>query len=254
MLQVNVVLVANEFHQFRIRQQACLLVDRPRLCIGLGIIDGDLNIHVTKILAPKTLDDMQGIRGWLPGLIQPGLAVKTPGIDHQSIAFPLTCRITHPTWSEVLSQLAAIQEDLPPEIESLVDNHHESWSLDDLPRWGDPVDPRDTLRKASRIRVLSLVQSSGAFNGECLGPGLIRDIRRFEVFRKVLVVPARGCPDSRHVWAAIGQSRSRRGEIRFSVGPLWNCAGAYLRPLSMNRRANQRQERNRSDPKQVFQA
>src|SRR6266704_2746401 len=213
MLQVNVVLVANEFHQLLIRQQACLLVDRPRLCIGLGIIDGDLNIHVAKILAPKTLNDMQGIRGWLPGLIQPGLAVKTLGIDDQSMSFPLTCRITHPSWSEVLSQLAAIQEDLPPEIESLVNNHDESGGLDDLPRWGNPIDARNALRKAIRIRVLSLVQSSGAFIRECLGPRLIRDIRRFEVFRKVLVVPAIGCPDSRQVRAAVGQSRSR-GEIR----------------------------------------
>src|SRR5438128_7703746 len=54
MLQVYVVLVANELHQFRIRHQVCLFGDRPRLCIGLRIIDGDLNIHVAKILAPKT--------------------------------------------------------------------------------------------------------------------------------------------------------------------------------------------------------
>src|SRR5438046_7103316 len=172
MLQVYVVLVANELHQFHIRHQVCLLGDRPRLCIGLRIIDGDLNIHVAKILAPKPLDDMQGICGRLPGLIQPGLAVKTSGIDHQSIALPLTRRITHPGWSEVLSQLAAIQEDLPPEIKSLVNNHDESWSLDDLPRWRDPVYARDPLRKAIRIRVLSLVQSGGAFIRERLGPGL----------------------------------------------------------------------------------
>src|SRR5438094_5670216 len=185
MFQVYVVLVANELHQFRIRHQVCLLGDRPRLCIGLWIIDGDLNIHVAKILAPKTLNDMQGIRGWLPGLIQPGLAVKTLGIDDQSIAFPLTCRITHPSWSEVLSQLAAIQEDLPPEIESLVDDHDKSWSLDDLPRGWHPIDTWDSLRKAIRIRILSLVQSSGTFVGECLAPRLIRDICRFEIFRKV---------------------------------------------------------------------
>src|SRR5438094_3724675 len=101
------------------------------------------------------------------------LAVKTLGIDDQSIAFPLTCRITHPSWSEVLSQLAAIQEDLPPEIESLVDDHDKSWSLDDLPRGWHPIDTWDSLRKAIRIRILSLVQSSGTFVGECLAPRLI---------------------------------------------------------------------------------
>src|SRR5881296_2668885 len=143
MLQVNVVFVANEFHQFRVRHQACLLRDRPRFCIGLGIIDGDLNLHVAKIPAPKPLDHMQGLGGRLPGLVEPGLTIKTPGVDHQSIAFPLTCRIAHPGWSEVLSQLAAIQEDLPPEIESLVDDHDKSWSLDDLPRWGHSIDPWD---------------------------------------------------------------------------------------------------------------
>src|SRR5438876_6484899 len=249
MRQVYVVLVANELHQFRIRHQVCLFGDRPPLCIGLRIIDGDLNIHVAKILAPKTLNDMQGIRGWLPGLIQPGLAVKTPGIDHQSIAFPLTRRITHPTWSEVLSQLTAIQEDLPPEIESFVDNKHESWSLDDLPRWRDPIDPRDTLRKAIGIGVLALVQTRRAFIGQRLGPGLIRDICRFEIFRKVLVVPATRSPDSRQVRPAIVQSGSRRGEIRLSIGPPWNCARGDLLPLCMNRSAHQHPERyRRSDP------
>src|SRR2546425_4746984 len=108
MLQVNIVLVADEFNQFRIRQQLCVLADGPRLCIGLRIIDGDLDIHVAKIHAPKTLDDMQGIRGRLPRLIQPRLAVKALSIDYQSIAFPFTRRITQPTWSEVLSQLTAI--------------------------------------------------------------------------------------------------------------------------------------------------
>src|SRR5437762_3509587 len=90
MFHIEVVFVANEFHQLRIREQMHFFRDCPRLGIGFGVIDRNLNIHVSKVFPPETFDDMQGIRGWFAWLVQPGLSIETPGVDHQSVAVPLT--------------------------------------------------------------------------------------------------------------------------------------------------------------------
>ena len=65
MFQIAIVLVANGFQQFGVRQQMHGFRDRPWLGIGLGVIDRSLNIHVSEVFPPETLDDMQGIRGGL---------------------------------------------------------------------------------------------------------------------------------------------------------------------------------------------
>src|ERR1051325_2209470 len=89
MLDVLIVLVADEFHQLRIRQQVYVLIHRPGLRISLGIVDGDLKIHVPEILPLEALDHMQRVGRRPPHLIQPGLAVEPLGIHHQRRALPL---------------------------------------------------------------------------------------------------------------------------------------------------------------------
>src|SRR5438046_10498138 len=85
--------------------------------IRLGIVDGDLNIHVSEVLPSEALDHVQGIGGWPAQLIQPRLTVETFAVDHQSVAIPLAGRVTHPGRVVVRPQLTAIHEDLPPETD-----------------------------------------------------------------------------------------------------------------------------------------
>src|ERR1700733_6105132 len=65
MTQIPVVLVANELQQFGVGQKMDFLVDSPWSRVRFGIVDGDLKIHVAEVLAPETLDNMQGFGGRL---------------------------------------------------------------------------------------------------------------------------------------------------------------------------------------------
>src|SRR5215467_8139442 len=50
--RIFLVFETDEFHQFGIRLQPDLHVHRPRLRICLGIVDRNLNIHVSENLPP----------------------------------------------------------------------------------------------------------------------------------------------------------------------------------------------------------
>ena len=63
MLQVTVVFLADEFHQFGTRRQTRFFGNRPWFGISLGVIDSDLNIHMPEVFPPETFDDMQRISG-----------------------------------------------------------------------------------------------------------------------------------------------------------------------------------------------
>src|SRR2546427_4779823 len=129
-----------------------------------------------EVFPPKTLGDMESVRSWLPCLIHPGLSVETLGINHQCVALPLACGITKPCGNEILCQLTAVEEDLPPQVRSFVDDHHGSRCLDQLPRWRRRIDPWHALGQAVRSRVLSGMRSVCSLIDERLGPGQIWDI------------------------------------------------------------------------------
>src|SRR5690349_19378927 len=61
MLDVLIVLVADEFHQLCIRQQVHVLIHGPWLRICFGIVNGDLKIHVPEVLPAKAFDYMQSV-------------------------------------------------------------------------------------------------------------------------------------------------------------------------------------------------
>src|SRR5204863_5998693 len=115
----------------------------------------NLNIHVPEILPPKTLRDMRRIRNGLAGLIQPALSVEATGGNDQRVAVPLTGRITQKRRWRVLTQLASIEEDLPPCIGGFIKNDDDFRFLDNLPGWRRGVDPRHALGQAVRNWILS---------------------------------------------------------------------------------------------------
>src|SRR5439155_20370205 len=144
-------------------------------------------------------------------LLQPCLSVEASGIDHQGVTIPFPGGISQACGSEVLCQFTAIKKDLPPEIESFVDNHDKFRLLDDFPRRGSCADPGHTLRKALGGLILSRMRTVFALIEQRFGPWLVWDVVRLQVRREVLDVPAAvRLPDSRQVRAAIRQPRRRR--------------------------------------------
>ena len=61
-------IVSREFEQFRIDEQLDVLDDRPRLRIGLGIVDGDPNLHLPDVFPREALGNMERVGGrMVPG-------------------------------------------------------------------------------------------------------------------------------------------------------------------------------------------
>ena len=56
---VSLVFETDEFHQFRVGQQCDLNIRAPRPGIGFGIVDRDLNIHVTEVFPLEACSHMQ---------------------------------------------------------------------------------------------------------------------------------------------------------------------------------------------------
>ena len=185
---------------------------------------------------------MEGIRGWLAQLIQPDLSIEAPAVDHQSVAFPLACRITMPGRSDILAgyEFTAIEEGLPPEVERFVDKEDLSRRLNDAPRRRREKDLGHTLGQAIRIGILFPTQSRCALVVDRLCPWLELDLVWLQVRSEVPDIPGRWIPDSGQIRLAIGQARRRSRKIRLSIRRARNVARWNIFPLRRQWNGNQR--------------
>ena len=65
---VFVVFFADVFDQIVLRKQMDFGVDRPGFRVGLGIVDGDLKVHVAEVAASEALGDVQRFGGRMAGI------------------------------------------------------------------------------------------------------------------------------------------------------------------------------------------
>src|SRR3970282_1183722 len=96
MREIAVVLVADEFEQLRIRQQPRVLSYGPRLRVGAGVVDRDLDLHVAEVPARRPPDNVHLLRRRFPALTEPCLAVESARLDDERVAVPRARRITEP--------------------------------------------------------------------------------------------------------------------------------------------------------------
>src|ERR1035441_10503315 len=94
-LNIPVVFLTDVFHQFTLQQHR-MSGERPRLCVSLRVVDGVFSLQMTEIRPEESLDDVQGLSSRKAGLVDPGLAVKSNGVDDKSIAFPTTNGFSEP--------------------------------------------------------------------------------------------------------------------------------------------------------------
>src|SRR6516165_10910513 len=209
----------------------------PGFGIGFGIVDGDLKVHVAIVFAVEALDHAQRVGRRAAQLIQPRLAVETAGLDNQGVAVPSADGIAHPRRVQIALELAAIKEDLPPQIERFIKDRNEFRRLDDLP-WGRRrVDFGDALGQAIGVRVFFGMGAVDALLEERFGPRLERNLARLEVGGQVTkVLVGVGLPDAREIGPAAGQPRRWRREIGPAVAGTRNARVGDLGPLRDERR------------------
>src|SRR6266853_579672 len=96
------------------KQGINLCVALPTCCVGLRVIDGELQGQRICVGAPVTLDQVQFLAVGMSIGIEPTLVVQTDCVDDKSIAFPLADGIAHPSGLEVLGMTPPVGPDLPP--------------------------------------------------------------------------------------------------------------------------------------------
>src|SRR5215471_8186404 len=105
--------LTNAFHQFHIRKK--FEPDRrcPRTRIGLGIVNRNFHVHVTKVAAMKSLDGVICIAVWMATVVEPRLIIETFRLDDECVAFPFADRIAEPRWLHFGRKPSPIREHLP---------------------------------------------------------------------------------------------------------------------------------------------
>src|SRR5215469_13788975 len=111
---------ANAFDELRIREQVEWNRRGPGLGICLGIIERDLNSHMTEVAPLKTLRDAQLVAVRMTWIVKPAFIVESDGFGNERIPFPSAGRITVPARTRIRWKATAICEDLPEVVELLV--------------------------------------------------------------------------------------------------------------------------------------
>src|SRR6266481_3012942 len=87
------VVIAEVFENIAVRQQQLRDLEGERLGIHLGIVNGDLQVHMAEVTAAKTLLNVQRFADRVPDAVNPDLVVKTCRVNHQRFAFPMPHRV-----------------------------------------------------------------------------------------------------------------------------------------------------------------
>src|SRR6185295_17597788 len=84
-----------------------------RLGVILRIVEGDLQIHVSKVTPAIALGDAHGLAARMAEAIQPGALFETGCLDDERLAFPASHRRSHPAWFRIFWQRASVDINLP---------------------------------------------------------------------------------------------------------------------------------------------
>ena len=75
-VEEGVIIFAELLQQLPARLQLVKQVSRPRLCVGLGVLNRKLDLQVFRVHATEALDQVQGRAVWMADAVQPSLLVE----------------------------------------------------------------------------------------------------------------------------------------------------------------------------------
>ena len=191
---------------------------------------------MAEIFAPEPLGDVQRIGGGPSQLVEPRFPVKATRFNYQRVAVPLAGGVTHPGGIEIGSEVAPIQEDLPPQVERLVHDDDKVRRLNHFPRRGRCIDLGHALGQAIRVWLHSGLGPVGALLEHRFSPGLQRNILSLQIGGNVAKKTRIRVPNAGQVGMAAHARRWGR-EIRLAIGRAWNVRRRHMDPLRACRRA-----------------
>src|SRR5213083_2147074 len=135
------VLVADKLHRLFVGLESLIDPHGKWLCIGLGIVDGDIDLEFPKYRTAESLDESRFLAVGTAVHVQPAIirsGFRTPQIvrlDNERVAFPSSDRVAvpprcrFPVWGEA----PAVGVDVSESVICFVQYGNQSRRLDDLP-------------------------------------------------------------------------------------------------------------------------
>src|SRR4029077_13461563 len=121
----------------------------PGLGIRFRIFEGEVDLHGSGVNAPHALHHVQLIAVRMACAVDPAFVVDPDGVDNESVALPLTDRVSKPRVAQVGVMRPSVSPDLTDEVIKLVDQHHPARALNDLHGKGLKINPRRSRRKTA---------------------------------------------------------------------------------------------------------
>lgn len=90
MLYVSFVLRTNKIDQIRIGLEQLIHLDRPRLGVRLGIVDGDLDFQTPEVQPAEPLSDFACVRQRVGVRVEPNPVAKADRYVYQPVAVPFS--------------------------------------------------------------------------------------------------------------------------------------------------------------------
>src|ERR1700726_4690605 len=113
---------AHVLDYFGVGEKFKLHRERPGLGVGLGIVNGDFDVQVTKVAAAKAFNRMKSLGMRKAVVIEPAFVIETARINHEPIPFPPTDGIAEPGWIGRRGMGAAVCENLTETREFFIQN------------------------------------------------------------------------------------------------------------------------------------
>src|SRR5881396_2018663 len=249
-LDILFVFQTYKFEQLGIGYENLVHLESPRLGVGFGILDRDLDFQVSEVHPAEPLRSLGGIRQRVAFSIQPLPVPKAGCLHDQGVAFPPPNRVTVPGSLIDRGQEPPIGEDLPEAGVVLVENQKQPRNLDDLL---EPAYPCVSFYNAYRQTPCNGLAGLG-----WRAPGL-RQFRypgsigqaALDAWSNVkkLGLPwiVLNVPDSRKVRLTVRCFGSGGGEVRFSVRRSRNPRRGVVQPLRGERNARREQDNQSQD-------
>src|SRR5439155_15508383 len=124
------ILLADELDQLRVGHDVLDVSDGPRLCVGLRVVDGNVDLHPSVTHAPEALGELRRVGQWSSNDVEPPLVAQPARLHDQGVALPLSSGVAiKPGLRVVVGQRSAVREDLTDAGTGLVQDDEQSGGL-----------------------------------------------------------------------------------------------------------------------------